>query len=135
MRQDRSLTQTELAKRAKMRQSQISDIENPSFAGLTLKTLAKIAAAFDVAVIIRFVRFSDLARYALDDSPSKRSVTSFDSDSIAAPAPRPRTYFAQTATIVFDAHLVVDDGRGVTSIPPAHVIGANRTMKSYRAVN
>lgn len=126
LRQDRGWTQTHLAKLAKMRQSQISELENPSFSGLTLKTLAKIASAFDVAVIIRFVRFSDVAQYATDETQGKYSVPSFADD-------RPPT--SKVVTWSYESLLPPAHSKRATHIPdPTHSLiefsGANRSRQS-----
>ena len=66
-----------------MSRSRISVMENPSYEKLTLTALKRIASAFDVALITRFVRFSDLVEWVSDLSPEKLEVPGFDNDSIA----------------------------------------------------
>jgi hypothetical protein len=53
----------QLAEAAKLTQAVISRAEDP-FYGLTLATIGRIAAGYDLAAIIRLVSFGDLIRYA-----------------------------------------------------------------------
>lgn len=55
LREQRDMTQAELAKESGKRQSQISRLENTSYGRLTLQSLLDLAAAFDVALLIRFL--------------------------------------------------------------------------------
>lgn len=56
-------TQHDLARRVGMNQNAISRLENPNYGKATLTTLKRIAAAFDVAIVVRFVPFSQLANW------------------------------------------------------------------------
>ncbi len=56
----RGWTQGELGAQAGKAQSEISRFEDPDYEGYTLKTLACLASAFDVALSVRFVPFSEL---------------------------------------------------------------------------
>jgi transcriptional regulator with XRE-family HTH domain len=58
MREERGWTQRELGDIAGVRQNWISQIESPDYEGFSLRTLKKLAFAFDVALIVRFVPFS-----------------------------------------------------------------------------
>ena len=57
-RKARELTQGDLGDQAGMKQSRISDIEDPSYESLSLKTAERIASALDVALILRLVPYS-----------------------------------------------------------------------------
>lgn len=87
MREARAWTQTDLAAAANMRQSRISVLEDPSNRSLSVKTLQRIAAAFDVAVIVRFVPYSEVARWATDSGPKKFEVPEFKDDKISDSRP------------------------------------------------
>jgi hypothetical protein len=50
-----------LARNVEMNQNAISRLENPNYGKATLTTLRRVARAFDVALIVRFVPFSQLA--------------------------------------------------------------------------
>jgi len=69
LRKDRGWSQAELAERAGIGLLTVQQAENPEYLGTRIRTLAKIAAAFDVALIVRFASWSELLRAVqeLDD--------------------------------------------------------------------
>ena len=79
LRDQRKWKQTDLAKKAKMHQVRISELENPSHSP-TLATLKKIATAFDVALMVRFVPFSDLVKWKLSMSSESLEAQSFSEE-------------------------------------------------------
>jgi transcriptional regulator with XRE-family HTH domain len=80
LRESRGWTQPQLAEAAGMSQPRISEIERPGERRLNLDTLLRLASAFDVALQVRFVPFSEL----IDDDESLDTgdfyVASFDED-------------------------------------------------------
>ena len=82
IRNDRELSQSKLAKMIGSTQPQISDWEG-SCETVSLQTLHKLADAFDVALSVKFVPYSELVREALI-VPADRPVPAFDDDSPAA---------------------------------------------------
>jgi transcriptional regulator with XRE-family HTH domain len=60
MRERHGLTQTELAKRAGMRQSQISGLEDVNNSTWKVGTLRKLARAFDLVLVVRFEEFGSV---------------------------------------------------------------------------
>lgn len=58
LRENLDMTQTELAELAKMKQERISALENVEYNAWTVKTLRKLAKAFDVHLKVSFVPFS-----------------------------------------------------------------------------
>jgi transcriptional regulator with XRE-family HTH domain len=73
-------TQAELAEKVNMQQERISVLENPSRSPTTA-TLKRLANAFDVGLIIRFVPFSELVDWEINLSPKSLEVLSFDEES------------------------------------------------------
>jgi|ERR1700722_9414471 len=57
-------SQVQLAENAGMNQNAISRLESPNYGKATLTTLRRIAQAFDVAILVRFVPFSQMADWA-----------------------------------------------------------------------
>lgn len=57
LREQRELTQVQLAKLAGMRQSQVSDLENVNHRAWKVSTLKKLARAFDLVLSVRFEPF------------------------------------------------------------------------------
>jgi transcriptional regulator with XRE-family HTH domain len=80
MRKDRGLTQGELAKLTETKQSAISRMENPDYGQFNLETLKNLASAFDVALMVRFVPFSELATRAAKLSPGDINIQPYDKD-------------------------------------------------------
>lgn len=78
MRERRGWTQRELAEHANMAQARISVLENPSYEGaVNVKTLVKLAAAFDVALVVRFARFGELAAWTSELSRDNHDVADY----------------------------------------------------------
>lgn len=77
---ERNWTQEELAQRAGMKQERISTCENPSYGNFSLRTLKQLAAAFDVALIVRFAPFGELAEWEINMSSESLEVPSFDQE-------------------------------------------------------
>jgi transcriptional regulator with XRE-family HTH domain len=72
-------SQQDLAERANLTQGVISRAMNPNYGNLTLNTLIRIAAGFDVAFIGQFVPFSDLGRWFVNLSEAAQ-VPSFEEE-------------------------------------------------------
>jgi transcriptional regulator with XRE-family HTH domain len=77
MREGRGWTQGELAQRSGKAQETISQLENPNYGKYTLNTLKRLARAFDVALLVRFVSFGELADWTVNVSPSKLAPPSY----------------------------------------------------------
>lgn len=80
MRKSRDWSQTELAKRAGTGWRQIALLEDTDDERYSLATLKKVACAFDVALMVKFVSYSELIDWHLGFSESDLSVLSFDLD-------------------------------------------------------
>lgn len=84
LREANGWTQTQLAEKAGMRQSRISALEDPNNENLEIKTLKRLASAYDVGLTIRFVRFSEIVNWADKMTPAELAPTNFNSDSLAS---------------------------------------------------
>jgi len=80
LRKQRDWSQQRLAQEADLTQGVISRAEDPDYGNLTLNTLLRIAAGFDVAFVGKFVPFSELGRWFLDQSETTVRVSSFGED-------------------------------------------------------
>ncbi len=94
LRDQRKWTQHELAQHAAMKQERISVLENPNYGKYTLQTLKKIASAFDIALIVRFVPISDLVKWELNLSPEVLEAVSFNEDCYFMETPQQEYYTA-----------------------------------------
>jgi transcriptional regulator with XRE-family HTH domain len=77
----REWTQKELGIRTGMAQETISRVEDPNYGKLTLKTLKRLASAFDVALMVRFIPFSELVEWELHLAPDSLKALSFEDES------------------------------------------------------
>ena len=80
IRKQRKWTQKDLAYHAGMLQERISVAENPNYSRFNIKTLKKIASAFDVALIVRFVPIGELVDWELKLSSEALEAVKFDED-------------------------------------------------------
>lgn len=118
LREQRGLTQTELAERASMGQSQISEMEQIDHSPGTVNTLRKIAAALDLALVIRFESFgqfleevSQLDRESLErESYADDSLLHGSPVSSAAPD---NTQYAERPYSELDNVVPISVGRGI----------------------
>jgi len=84
MRLDRKLTQSQLAKALKLGgQSAVARLEDPSYGRMSLNTLLKVAAFFDVALITKMVPYSRFLAETRDVSPKALVAESFESEDAA----------------------------------------------------
>lgn len=72
--------QSDLAKAARMHQSRISMFETPGAANITLETIAKLAAALKVGVVVEFVPYSRMLRWENEYSQDRFDVVRIDED-------------------------------------------------------
>jgi transcriptional regulator with XRE-family HTH domain len=79
-REARGWSQKDLGRRAGMAQERVSVLEDPDYGKLTLTTLKRLASAFDTALVVRFVPFSQLVDWATDLAPEHLAVPDFEHD-------------------------------------------------------
>jgi transcriptional regulator with XRE-family HTH domain len=86
-------------------QSTISRWENPDYGRFTIGTLLRVAAAFDVALMVRFIgygelvgRYSDLTPEALD-APSFSADAQIDTIAVAENTDHTSTHISQSTQI------------------------------------
>lgn len=80
LRKQVDMDQKKLASVAGMLQPRISAMESPGYGSFTLETLKRLAAAFDVALVVRFAPFGELVRLSNNFSPDDFQVLSFDKE-------------------------------------------------------
>lgn len=79
-RERRKWTQADLAKKADTHQSRISAMENVNYESWSVKSLRRLAEAFDAALVVRFVSFSKALKVYDSFSSEALVVPSFDDD-------------------------------------------------------
>src|SRR5271168_2099270 len=82
MRKKKAWEQKDVAEKLGNRKLQpmISRYENPDYGKYSISTLLDLAAAFDVALAVRFVPFSELAEWDLSVDTAKECPASFADD-------------------------------------------------------
>lgn len=84
MRVSRGLTQRQLAKELDLgSQSAVARLEDPSYGRMSLATLSKVAAFFDVAFMAKMVPYSRFLAEVKDVSPRALLVDSFTTEDAA----------------------------------------------------
>lgn len=78
LREQRGWTQKELGQHVEMAQERISLLEDPNYGKLSLSTLKRLASAFDIGLIVRFVPFSELVDLELHLTPDSLKASSFE---------------------------------------------------------
>lgn len=99
LRESRGWTQEGLAQLTGKAQGAISQLEVPNYGRYSLSTLKRLAAAFDVALTVRFTPFSELVDWIANLSPRQLAPKSFDADTLP-----------QTATTMDNITLVGKSG-------------------------
>jgi transcriptional regulator with XRE-family HTH domain len=85
LRERQGLRQVDLAKKAKMKQSAVSRIEQAGYSAWTFKTLLRVADALDAQLRVVFEAADDvIARYAREEQEHITSQESFGSQELAA---------------------------------------------------
>jgi transcriptional regulator with XRE-family HTH domain len=99
-RENRPWTQDDLAGAAGMGQNNISRLESPEYGKHTISSLKRIAEALDVALVVRFVHFSQYVDWLsgtphLDEglSPKALAVPSFEDEEKSGKYERQVTYY------------------------------------------
>ncbi len=86
----RGWSQATLAEKSGLTQGVVSRVADPTYGNMTLNTLIRVAAGFDVAFVGKFVPFSELAQSYSDLSEEVGRVEAFDQED------------AKTATVSLD---------------------------------
>jgi transcriptional regulator with XRE-family HTH domain len=98
MREARDWTQQDLGERSGKRQSVISQLETPGYGKLTLSSLKKLAAAFDVGLMVRFVSFRELAGRAAHLSDTDTKIPSYGTESSSDESADVTALFTRSST-------------------------------------
>ena len=77
MRENHQWKQSDLAGRLRKHQETVSQWENPDYGRHSMTTLKALAAAFDVALLAKFIPFSELVQDMVNLSETRLSPPSF----------------------------------------------------------
>lgn len=104
MRENHQWKQGDLAARLGKHQETVSQWENPDYGRHTMTTLKALAAAFDVALLVKFIPFSELVQDMVNLSETRLSPPSFGEEQYNAMVSVYATYIAKEDIIVTDAN-------------------------------
>ncbi len=121
MQAERGWTQEQLGDSAGMKQESISRLVNSS-GNSSLNTLRRMASAFDVALIVRFVPFSQLLEWTGNLSRDRLAPTSFHEEFNAAIAR-------------VDSKTLPQEDANKTVVPPRKTLVAQGPMGATTAVD
>ncbi|MGA9994835.1 MAG: helix-turn-helix transcriptional regulator [Pyrinomonadaceae bacterium] len=82
LREQRGLTQKELAEQADMRQERISVLEDVNYSSWTINVLRRLAEAFDLTLTVKFESFGEKLFAIEDMSRETLEKPSFDEDPV-----------------------------------------------------
>ncbi len=127
-REDRAWTQEQLAQYVGNRQETISQWENPDYGRYSLRTLLKLAEAFDVALLVKFVPFSELVDWAANLTSKHLAPPGFENDHLQAPRSTSERMQASDQWLTYQAvpgndALTGDDYAFGISVEPTAYIG------------
>jgi transcriptional regulator with XRE-family HTH domain len=83
LREKNGWTQEALAERTGKQQETISQWEHPDYGSYTLSSLKTLAAAFDVALMVRFAPFSEVVEWNANLTPDRLAPPSFAEEQAA----------------------------------------------------
>lgn len=118
LRQQRVMSQAELAEALGTSQNAIYRLENPNYGKNSISTLKKVASFFDVGLVVRLEKYSDIVDW----------VSRLDSESILVPSAGKDARLRQAATSPTGFH---DEGTSVENLIffPAQNIGSSINLR------
>lgn len=129
------MTQTELAVAAGMGQNNLSRLENPDYGKHTISSLKRIADALDVALVVRFVPFSQYIDWLsgtprMDGgiSPSSLAVPSFEDEAKAGVFERTVTYYPVHSANTAPVHIESAGQQRGQQLVPKKAVASARTQ-------
>jgi transcriptional regulator with XRE-family HTH domain len=81
------------------KQNAITRLEDPSYGKFTITTLLELAKAFDVALSVKFIPFSELERQSQNLSPDALCVARFNDEMPVAIPAVPKAVSIRTAAV------------------------------------
>lgn len=109
-------SQERLAAEVGMNQNAISRLESPDYGKQTITTLKRLAKAMDVALIVRFVPFSELIDWV---SGTRRVDLGLATESLAVPS-----FEAEEEAGVFDMAEPIQPQRAINEVEERALLGA-----------
>ena len=80
IRQQRGLTQKQLAEKMGTTQTTVSRLEDPSYGRYSMRSLLALSKVFDIALLIRFMAFSKFMPATWNTHPDQFKATSYENE-------------------------------------------------------
>lgn len=110
IRENRQWKQSDLAACLGKHQETVSQWENPDYGRHSMTTLKSLAAAFDVALLVKFIPFSELVQDMVNLSETRLSPPSFSEEQYYAPT-------SVSATSSFVENIKIIDANNLSLMP------------------
>ncbi len=136
MREQREWSQARLAQESGMKQSRISLLENVAYSSWNIKTLKKLAEAFDVALVVKFESFGQRLADIDEFSPATLRTAPFGDEFTFRPAPIQALQVAMEPAIWTTTALLPNlfpprrDQRMIDNIPAGTLSNAHSRLQS-----
>jgi len=117
-------SQQELAEKIGSTQNAIYRAENPNYGKQTLSTLKKIAAAFDVALVVRFIPFSELVDWV---SGTKHVDFGLSAETFDLPS-----FETEELNGEFDRAEPIQPQRAISEVEERSLLGGGETSQPVR---
>jgi transcriptional regulator with XRE-family HTH domain len=130
LREQRGWLQGKLAREMDKPQSVVSRIEDPDYGKLTLQTLFEVAAAFDVALIVKFVDYRSFLGQTRNVGRDEMQVASFNATALK-PFERRHSSISFLIGDLFDRHLTAENQASKKMAAPA---AEGKFTRSYQGV-
>jgi transcriptional regulator with XRE-family HTH domain len=92
-------SQKRLGEVTEKKQNAITRLEDPSYGKFTITTLLELAKAFDVALSVRFIPFSELEHQSQNLSPETLCVARFRDEMLSDASSIPKALQIQTTAV------------------------------------
>lgn len=137
IRNQRKWTQKKLGENVPeiMKQEQISRLEDPNYSQFSLTTLKRLASAFEVGLVVRFVPISELVEWELRLTSESLEAVSFDQDSYFEVKPEETSSVERVPIRLSDATEDCIKDLSRTTAATNVVIVPNRAIAENQALN
>ena len=139
LRQNRDMSQKDLANAMQTSQNAISRLESPRYGKPNISTLRKIAAFFDVGLVVRFAPFSEIADWTSTLSEKSLNVPSFQDDPGFIERKGPRSENMTPASMVIAGSIPVREPGNLLMFPgtfqePSRLLNEHKSTPAMKRI-
>jgi len=130
LRDSRGWTQKQLSKESGVAQADISKYESTQYGKMSVATLRKLAGVFDVALLVKFVPFSDLVEMEQNLGAVPLAPPHFEIDRGLHEETEPGKDHGETHGIVLAFSAQHRNAARISSVSPPHTYGVRGTVSA-----